>query len=270
MTNYSKELETAKQAAEEAAQLIRDFQKNRNFEINLKGLNDLVTDADVAVEKKIKAAISDAFSDDYILAEESSKEKVVPAERVWIIDPIDGTTNFAHNFPVYGVSIALWEKMQPKVAVVLEVNSNELFESVAGEGAYCNGKAISVSSIEDSARALIGTGFPYNNMDLLDHYVEFFKWLLHHSRDVRRPGAASFDLCCVAAGRLEGFYEYALKPWDVGAAALIVQEAGGVVTDWNGGVDWLYGERIIVGNPAIHSFLLQAIKEHFLAEELRK
>lgn len=185
-----------------------------------------------------------------------------------MIDPIDGTTNFVHNFPVYGVSISLWDNMQPVVGVVHEVNSGELFEAVTGNGATCNGKPLKVSPIEKHEHALIGTGFPYNDLSLSENYLQFFQWLWQNVQAVRRPGAASYDLCCVAAGRYEGFFEYALNPWDVAAAGLIVQEAGGIVTDWKGESNWLYGERIVAGNPDIHSFLLDEIQKHFAAEEL--
>jgi myo-inositol-1(or 4)-monophosphatase len=270
MSDYSKERNIAKQAGEKAAGLIRKFQREKNFEVGFKGLNDLVTDADIAVEKEIKRIISEAFPDDQLLAEESSEALEPTDGRVWIIDPIDGTTNFVHNFPVYGVSICLCENRQPVIAVVIEVNSNEIFEAVKGKGAFCDEKKISVSSIQKPENSLIGTGFPYNDMSLTENYLRLFKWLLYHTQDVRRPGAASYDLCCVAAGRLDGFYEYALKPWDVAAAGLIVQEAGGIVSDWEGKNDWLFGERIVAGNPAIHPFLLQAVHQHFEEETLKK
>lgn len=217
-------------------------------------MNDLVTDADVAVEREIKRIVSEAFPGDQILAEESSESLKITNGRTWIIDPIDGTTNFVHHFPIYNVSISLCEDMQPVVGVVIEVNSNEIFEAIKGNGAFCNGKKINVSSVQKPQNSLIGTGFPYNDMSITENYLRLFKWLLYHTQDVRRPGAASYDLCCVAAGRFDAFYEYALKPWDVAAAALIVQEAGGIVTDWKGENGWLFGERIVAGNPEIHSF----------------
>jgi myo-inositol-1(or 4)-monophosphatase len=270
MTDYIREHTIAKQAATKAAELIREFQNEKNFDVGFKGLNDLVTDADVAVEKEIKRTISEAFPNDQLLAEESTGITEIIEQRVWIIDPIDGTTNFVHNFPVYGVSICFYKNMEPIVAVVMEVNSKEIFEAIKGEGATCNGKQISVSSIKNPEHSLIGTGFPYNDMSLTANYLKLFKWLLYHTQDVRRPGAASYDLCCVAAGRLDGFYEYALKPWDVAAAGLIVQEAGGTVSDWEGKDGWLFGQRIVAGNPVIHSFLLEAVQQHFSSEGLSK
>jgi myo-inositol-1(or 4)-monophosphatase len=270
MKDYSRELTIAKEAAQKGAELVQKFQSEKNFDVGFKGRNDMVTDADVSVETEIKQIISDAFPDDQLLAEESSGVEKITSDRVWIIDPIDGTTNFVHGFPIYGVSICFCAKSLPTAAVIVEVNSKNLFEAVKNRGAFCNEKKISVSSIEKPAHSLVGTGFPYNDMSLTDNYLQLFKWLLFHIQDVRRPGAASYDLCCVASGCFEGFYEYALQPWDVAAAGLIVREAGGIVTDWKGGDDWLFGERIIAGNPAIHSFLLEAIQQHFSSEELTK
>ncbi len=270
MTDFSEELEVAKLAASEAGEIIREHQLQQSFDVSFKGRNDLVTDADVAAEEAILSIISDQFPDDNVLAEESSQDLHLPEERTWLIDPIDGTTNFAHGFPVYCVSIGLWENSEPKAGLVLEINSQEVFEAQAGGGAFLNGESISVSGVEDSSQAMIGTGFPYNDLSLVDHYLDFFKWLLDQTQAVRRPGAASYDLCCVAAGRFDGFYEYSLNPWDVGAASLIVQEAGGIITDWKGGSDWLFGERIVAGNPEIHQFLLQAIQAQFDENELSK
>lgn len=269
MPDYTHELNIAKQAASEAADLIRDFQQKKSFDINFKGRNDLVTDADVAAEQKILETISENFPDDHVLAEESSTDPILSESRTWLIDPIDGTTNFAHGFPIYCVSIGLWEKRQPKAGLVLEVNNGELFEATAGGGAYLNGEPIKVSSLKDPAHAMIGTGFPYNDLSIVENYLKLFEWLMHHTQAVRRPGAASYDLCCVAAGRFDGFYEYSLNPWDVGAASLIIQEAGGVLSDWTGGDNWLFGERIIAGNSEVHAFLLKAIQVHFPEEELQ-
>lgn len=269
MADYSEELELAKKAAGEAAHIIRKFRDNHDFEINFKGKNDLVTDADLASEEKILNIIREAYPDDQVLAEETSKEQVLPEHRTWMVDPIDGTTNFAHGFPVFCVSIGLWENQEAKMGLVLEVNKDECFYAIKENGAYLNGNPIQVSAIDEAQYAMIGTGFPYNDLSLLQNYLRIFEWLLHRTQGVRRPGAASYDLCCVAAGRFDGFYEYSLNPWDVGAASLIVQEAGGIVTDWKGGSNWLFGQRLVAGNPNIHEFLLEAIKEHFSEAELR-
>tara|TARA_R100000908_G_scaffold65428_1_gene56402 strand:- start:33652 stop:34629 length:978 start_codon:yes stop_codon:yes gene_type:complete len=267
---YSKELNTAKKAAAEASAIIREYASDESFSIELKGKNDLVTDADISAENKIIEILNEAFPEDLILAEESQARKILPEGRVWIIDPIDGTTNFAHQFPRYCVSIALWDQKTPRVGLVLEVASQELFTAVDGEGAWMNGKEIHVSQNTDPSSSLIGTGFPYNNLELVDNYLVLFKRMMEKTHGVRRPGTAAWDLCNVACGRFEGFYEYGLSPWDVAAGALIIQEAGGVICDWEGEDDWLFGERIIAGNKVIKDFLKDEIQACFQKVQLKK
>ncbi|PAU92784.1 inositol monophosphatase [Aliifodinibius salipaludis] len=269
MSDFTIELNVAKKAAESAARIIKKYQKESNFSVDFKGKNDLVTEADVRAEEEIISVIKKEFPDDHILAEESSTEQTMPEGRTWLIDPIDGTTNFAHGFPVYCVSIGLWENREPKMGLVLEVSGNECFTAIKNKGAYLNGNPISVSKLDNPANALVGTGFPYNDLSLVDNYLQFFRMLMTNTQGVRRAGAASYDLCCVACGRFEGFYEYALNPWDVGAGALIIQEAGGEVTDWLGGDDWLFGKRIVAGNSAVHTFLLDEIANYFGEGEIK-
>ena len=268
MSDFTIELNVAKKAAKAASVIIKDFRNKNSFSVNFKGKNDLVTEADVKAEEEIISIIKENFPDDFILAEESSDKQEIPDGRTWLIDPIDGTTNFTHGFPVFCVSIGLWKNGEPKMGLVLEVSRDECFTAIQGKGAYLNGNPITVSKREDPANALIGTGFPYNDLSLIDHYMAFFRMLITTVQGIRRPGAASYDLCCVACGRFEGFYEYALNPWDVGAAVLIVQEAGGQVSDWSGGDDWLFGKRIVAGNSSVYSFLLDEIANYFDEEEI--
>lgn len=262
------ELEVAKKAASAASDIINEYAKKSSLNVKLKGKNDLVTDADVSAEKKIIEIITAVFPDDQILAEESNSKSELPDGRIWIIDPIDGTTNFTHHFPIYCVSIALWEKREPKVGLVLEAANQEEFTAVFGEGAFLNGEPIQVSQNEDPSSSLIGTGFPYKNFNLVDNYLKLFKEMMHKTHGVRRPGTAAWDLCNVACGRFEGFYEYGLSIWDVAAGALIIKEAGGIVTDWQGGEDWYFGERIIAGNKPVHEFLIREIHACFDKIEL--
>lgn len=269
MSSYSAELEIAKQAARKGREVIERYTSNQDFDIELKGKNDLVTDADLAAEKAILKLIREHFPEDQIMAEESAGERRVPEARTWLVDPIDGTTNFAHGFPIYCVSVAMWEHKEPKIGVVLEVGRDQLFTAQIGEGAYLNESPIHVSRITDPANTLIGTGFPYRDLDLVKNYLKLFEYLMHNTHGVRRPGSAAYDLCCVAAGRYEGFYEYSLNAWDVAAASLIIKEAGGVISDWEGDENWLFGKRILAGNPDIHSFLLDAVEEHFTPDERR-
>lgn len=263
-----KDLKIALQAARKGVETIKKFQAT-SFEVRGKGYHDLVTDADFATEKVILDIISGEFPDDEILAEETENEEILSNSRTWIVDPIDGTTNFAHGFPIFCVSIALWENKKPKIGVVIEVNRNEEFTAVAGEGAWLNGEKISVSSEKDAQKAFVATGFPYNDLSLIDPYLKLFKKLMEELQGIRRPGAATYDLCCVACGRFDAFYEYSLHAWDVAAASLIIQEAGGVVSDWKGEQKWLFGQRMIAGNQNIHSHLLKRINE-YIPQELRK
>ena len=248
-------------AARKGVETIKSYQ-SKALNTREKGYHDLVTDADLETEKNILAFITEHYPNDEILAEETEAHQKLSDARIWIVDPIDGTTNFAHDFPVYCVSVALWENKKPKVGVVIEVSRNEEFTAVAGEGAWLNGDKISVSNTSNPRDAFIGTGFPYNDLSLVDSYLKLFRHLMEELQGIRRPGAATFDLCCTACGRFDGFFEYSLHAWDVAAAALIVQESGGVVTDWNGEDGWLFGQRIIAGNPEIHQVLLDRISEY--------
>ena len=256
---HKTEIETAKLAANEAALIIREFAENHRFGIKMKRKNDLVTDADFASEEKIIEVLKSVFPKDQFLAEESSLATELPEGRIWIIDPIDGTTNFAHGFQPYCVSIGLWEDGAAKVGVVLEVAHGELFWAVEGGGAWLGSRKLAISKITDPARALMATGFPYTQFERVDSYLRLLKNMMQKTHGIRRAGAASYDLCCVAAGRVEGFFEYGLNPWDVAAGALIIKEAGGEVTDWNGANDWLFGKRIIAGNATIRKFLQDEI-----------
>ncbi|MFU8811641.1 MAG: inositol monophosphatase family protein [Balneolaceae bacterium] len=254
-----RDLDVALKAARNGVEVIKSFE-TVDLNTRKKGRNDLITDADIATEKAVLKTICDVFPDDEVLAEESASHESLSARRTWIVDPIDGTTNFAHRFPIYCVSIALWENRKPRVAVVIEVNRDEEFTAVAGEGAWLNGQPISVADTAHHRDGFVATGFPYNDLSLVEPYLKLFRILMEELQGLRRPGAASYDLCCVACGRFDGFYEYSLHAWDVAAAALIIQEAGGVVTDWEGGENWLFGQRLVAGNRTIHRYLLDQIQ----------
>jgi len=259
-------LTVALKAARKGVETIKSYQ-SKKLNTREKGYHDLVTDADFETEKNVLSVIQEHFPDDEILAEETEAHEHLTDARTWIVDPIDGTTNFAHDFPVYCVSVALWENREPKVGVVIEVSRNEEFTAVAGEGAFLNGEKISVSNTSNPRDAFIGTGFPYNDLSLVDSYLKLFRHLMEELQGIRRPGAATFDLCCVACGRFDGFFEYSLHAWDVAAASLIVKEAGGVISDWNGEDNWLFGQRIIAGNPDVHAILQKRIEEFIPSEQ---
>lgn len=255
-------MKTARLAAEKARDVIRYYDKNRSrLNVELKAKNDLITEADEAAEKVIISVIRQAFPDDDILAEESASETSLTDRRTWIIDPIDGTTNFAHGVPIYCISIAMWEHKKPQTALILEVNRDEWYTAESGKGAWLNGERISVSDITEPQQSLLATGFPYRDLELVDAYLELFKSFMHDTQGVRRPGSAAYDLCLVASGRCDGFFEYGLSAWDVAAGSLLIREAGGVVSDWHGKENWLFGKRIVAGNSDIYQFMKQRIQE---------
>lgn len=261
------ELKTAIESAKAASEVIKKYtDASRDQAYELKGRHDLVTLADVESEKCIKATIAMAFPDDVFLAEESFTGAALTDARTWIIDPIDGTTNFAHGVPFYAVSIALWINKQPEVSLVLGVAQDEYFTAEAGKGAFLNGKPIRVSSTKEAGEALVGTGFPYRDLSVLDDYMKVFHVLMKETHGVRRPGSAAYDMAYVACGRYDGFYEYALAPWDVAAGALLIREAGGIVTDWRGGEEWLTGKRILAGNPQVYQYLKDVISKEVRPE----
>lgn len=264
-----RDLDIAMEAAHKASDVILSYRKeNKDLDITLKGKHDLVTKADVAAEEMIINTISEAFPDDHFLAEETAEDTTLTDARTWIIDPIDGTTNFAHDFPTYCVSIALYENKEPQVATVLEVSRGEMYAAVRGQGALLNGRPIKVTQISDPDEALLGTGFPYRDLSLVDEYLNLFKMFMKETQSVRRPGSAAYDLCQVAAGRFDAFYEYGLSPWDVAAGILIIQEAGGTVTDWKGGDDYLFGKRIVASGPKLHGYMLDSIQSQMSEKHL--
>ncbi|MCX7744813.1 MAG: inositol monophosphatase, partial [Flavobacteriales bacterium] len=180
---------------------------------------------------------------------------------IWVVDPLDGTTNFVHGIPHYCISIALLYKGNPVVGVVYDVANNELFTAVKGEGSTLNNKRITVSVQENIHKSLIGTGFPVTRYERLDEYLKVLRRVILETRGVRRIGTAALDLCYVAAGRFEAFYEIGLNIWDVAAGVLIVQEAGGKTTDFKGGQNYLEGREILASNTLIHPVMLSWLND---------
>jgi myo-inositol-1(or 4)-monophosphatase len=223
--------------------------------------NDFVTEVDKAAEQAIIEMLHRAFPDHAILAEESgaSAGNAGESEYTWIIDPLDGTTNFIHGFPQYAVSIALRHKGTLTQGVIFDPTKNELFTATRGRGAYLNERRIRVSKRAQLADALVGTGFPFRDFDGLDEYLSMFRALTARTAGLRRAGAAALDIAYVAAGRLDGFWEMGLSAWDMAAGALMVKEAGGLVGDFAGNEGYLDSGRIVCGNPKIFVQLLQVI-----------
>jgi myo-inositol-1(or 4)-monophosphatase len=223
--------------------------------------NDFVTEVDKAAERAIIEVLHRAYPDHAILAEESGAQagRSGESEYTWIIDPLDGTTNFIHGFPQYGVSIALRHKGVLTQAVIFDPTKNELFTATRGRGAYLNERRIRVSKRVLLSDTLIGTGFPFRDFDGLDEYLAMFRELTARTAGLRRAGAAALDIAYVAAGRLDGFWEMGLSPWDMAAGALLVTEAGGLVGDFQGEPDYLASGRIVCGNPKVFVQMLQVI-----------
>ncbi|MCD6585702.1 MAG: inositol monophosphatase [Desulfobacteraceae bacterium] len=220
--------------------------------VDKKGPIDLVTEADIASEKNIIKTIRSRFPDHEIFAEESGLNKTADSTCQWIIDPLDGTTNFAHQIPVFAVSIAFAVNNEIKVGIVLNPVSGELFTAVRGQGSTLNGKSIRVSEEKNISDSLLATGFPYDVKQLIDPVMRRFKHCIIVSRGIRRLGSAALDLCFVACGRVEGFWEENLKPWDTAAGWLIAEEAGALVTDFSGVPFSLNKKEILATNRHIH------------------
>jgi myo-inositol-1(or 4)-monophosphatase len=247
-------LNTAIKAARRAAAIINraSFDIDR-VNVTQKRHNDFVTEVDQAAEQAIIEVLKTAYPDHAILAEESGASSNLhdESEYVWIIDPLDGTTNFIHGFPQYCVSIALQQRRQITQAVVFDPNRNDLFTATRGAGAYLNEKRIRVGRRDKLADGLIGTGFPFRDMQGLDDYMQMFRILTERCAGLRRPGAAALDLAYVAAGRLDGFFEKGLHPWDMAAGSLLITEAGGIVGNFTGESEFLHKGQILAGSPKI-------------------
>jgi len=245
-------LKVAKQAAIEAGEIqLSYFGKNKQI-YHKAGENDLVTDADKLSEKKILSLIKENFPSHNILAEEGGLSGENSGEFLWVVDPLDGTTNFAHNFPHFAVSIALVQNGEIVLGLVYDVCKNEMFSAVRGSGAFLNENPIKVSTVPSVKKSLLATGFPSIKSSLLEENFVYFKEFVQISQAVRRPGSAALDLCYVAAGRLDGFWELGLSPWDVAAGVCIVREAGGKVTNFGSEVFDYNIKNILSSNSLIH------------------
>jgi myo-inositol-1(or 4)-monophosphatase len=264
--NMHPALNIAVKAARRAGQLINRASNDLDLlKVATKQPNDFVTEVDRAAEAAIVEVLREAYPGYGILAEESGTiagKGAKDAEFQWIIDPLDGTTNFIHGLPQYAVSIALARAGTVEHAVVFDPNRNELFTASKGAGAFLNDRRIRVSKRTKLQEALIGTGFPYRMFDNVETYLAIFKELTQKTAGLRRPGAASLDLCYVACGRYDGFWEFGLSPWDMAAGALVIAEAGGLVSDLNGDPEYLRTGNIVAGTPKVFAPLLQLISNH--------
>lgn len=252
-------------AARSASKKInRAAQDVEHLKITTKQHSDYVTEVDKAAEAAIIEVLREAYPDYGILAEESGLTPGTGSgsEYQWIIDPLDGTTNFIHGFPQYSVSIALAYKGQLNQAVVYDITRNEMFTASKGGGAFLNERRIRVSKCLKLENALLGTGFPFRVFDHVDTYMAIFKEFTRRTSGLRRPGSAALDLAYVACGRYDGFWEFGIMPWDVAAGCLLITEAGGLVSDLSGGENYLKTGNIVAGTPKIFSQILQVIDGH--------
>lgn len=260
MEKFNNILEVATQIAYEAGEIVRDG-FGQPQDVTFKGEVNPVTETDRASEAHIVQRLREAFPDHHILAEEEGGDALHTPVAIWIIDPVDGTNNFAHSFPHIGISIALVVEGEPHVGVIYDPLRDELFAAQRGDGATLNGDPIHVSTLTRLAESFLATGFPYDRRVAEDNNVSRFDHFLRRSQGVRRAGAAVLDLAYVACGRFDGFWERGLSPWDVAAGILIIQEAGGWVTDFEGTPLPLEGEQIVASNGAIHEAMLRVIRE---------
>jgi myo-inositol-1(or 4)-monophosphatase len=240
--------------------LIRNLVKLEKLKVEKKGRNDFVSEADVAAEQAVISVIHKHYPDHAILAEESGASG--DSDYVWIIDPLDGTTNYLHGFPVFCVSIALAHKGRVEHAAVYDPLRQEIFSASRGQGALLDGRRIRVSGRKDLERSLIGTGFPYRSSnESVEHYMKMLAKAMERSAGIRRPGAAALDLCYVAAGRLDAFWETGLMPWDLAAGTLLIREAGGIVSALDGAENFMDTGHVLCGTPKIYSSLAKLFAE---------
>jgi myo-inositol-1(or 4)-monophosphatase len=230
------------------------------LKVGQKGPNDYVSEVDQAAENAIINVLLEAYPGHGILAEESGRARgAKDSEYVWIIDPLDGTTNFLHGFPVYAVSIALAVKGRVEQAVVYDPTRNDMFYASRGRGAFLNDRRLRVSKRTRLSDALVGTGFPFRKGDNFKRYVKMFEEIMQSCAGLRRPGAAALDLCYVAAGYYDGFFETGLNPWDIAAGSLMITEAGGLIGNFTGEADYLYQREVVAGNPKVYGQMVQIL-----------
>jgi len=256
-------VETALACVREAGAVLLDYhRKVETLQIEAKGSFDYVTEADLAAQEAIVNLIRGRHPDHEILAEE---DKRTPGQNLhrWLVDPLDGTTNFIHGFPVFAVSVALEYRGSVVLGAVYDPCRKELFLAQEGQGASLNGRSIQVSSRRRRNEALVATAFPWRERALLSRYLEAFTRVFTEVSDIRRSGSAALDLAYVACGRCEGFWEVGLSPWDIAAGHLLVKEAGGHISDFTGGENHIWVGDVIAGSPSIHGFLLGIIREVF-------
>ncbi|MFO7977069.1 MAG: inositol monophosphatase family protein [Bacteroidales bacterium] len=254
-------------AAKAAGSFIHgEVSKLKTEDIESKGVHNYVTYVDKAAEKQLVEILQHLLPEAGFIVEENTISRQGDRYR-WVVDPLDGTTNFIHSLPCFSVSIALMDQDQVIVGVVYEINQDECFYAWKDGGCYLNGQPVKVSKATSLDQSLLATGFPYFDYSLLDKYMELFTWCLRNTHGVRRMGSAAVDLAYTACGRFEGFFEYSLSPWDVAAGSLLVTEAGGKVTDFQGEQNHIFGKQILACSTGIYDQLAPRIRKVFYDQQ---
>lgn len=256
-------LAVATRAARSAGTLIMHyFDKRDTLSITTKELNDFVSEVDCRAEQAVIAVLREAYPEHGFLCEESGRQGELENEFVWIVDPLDGTTNFLRGIPHFAVSIALVRRGEVVCGVIYDPARQELFTAVRGEGAVMNGRPLRVAQQTDFPSALLGTGFPLISRNVSDVYFDMLRAATKGGTGIRRGGAAALDMAWVACGRIDGFWEIGLKPWDIAAGVVLIEEAGGVVTDLVGGHSYLKTGDVVAGCPALHQLMYETFLPH--------
>ncbi len=255
-------LNTAVRAARNAGNLIKRYVDRTDLlKVSQKQPNDFVTEVDKLSEQEIIGTLSEAYPDHAFYAEESGQHNTGDEDRpMWIIDPLDGTTNFIHGIPQFAISIGMQAAGHLQVGVIYDPVHDELFTATRGDGAKLNNRRLRINPDTRLQGSLIATGFPYYQYHYLDHYLAILREVITKTSGVRRPGSAALDLAYTAAGRFDGFWEFNLQAWDIAAGTLLIQEAGGIVTDTDGGHDYLKTGNMLCGPPRVHQELLDIIR----------
>lgn len=256
-------LNIAIRAARNAGKVIvKGYENLESVEVEEKSLNDYVSSVDKEAEVAIIGTLRKSYPDHSFIAEESGIDNGKDTDHQWIIDPLDGTTNFIHGIPHFAVSIALKIKGRTEIGIVFDPIRNELFSAVRGQSAQINGYRTRTSTVAKLPGTLLATGFPFKQKYNLEAYLNIFQDLFNDVADMRRSGSAALDLAYVAAGRMDGFWEFGLKPWDIAAGELLLKESGAMMTDFNGGSDYFKSGNVVAANPKLLKEMLTVIRKH--------
>jgi myo-inositol-1(or 4)-monophosphatase len=259
---YKDLVDAALVAAAQAASLIRGAPRPGPADWTEKGRHDFVTAVDLAAEAAISETLSRLVRGSEVLGEELTPDAAAAADVVWIVDPLDGTTNFLHGYPQYAVSIGCAVRGRLCAGVIHDVPRDVVYQATAGGGAWVGDARLRVSTLREPKQALVGTGYPFKRLDALEHYLQQFGRVVRATSGVRRAGSAALDLADVAAGRFDAFWELWLAPWDVAAGAVLIREAGGVISRPDGSEDLPGNGGIVAGNPTMHAWLIELLREH--------